>query len=101
MSRLYQKSTLSEGLVEHFSKMDFIKGKSIIIPRSEASKEFVLKALSDLGMSVDELFLYNVLTSNIDSSWKDFTSLLEQKRWMLLFSQVRLRLSLSLKSCRD
>jgi uroporphyrinogen-III synthase len=31
-------------------------------------------------MSVDELFLYNVLTSNIDSSWKDFTSLLKQKK---------------------
>ena len=70
----------SEGLIEHFSKMDFVKGKSIIIPRSEASKKFVLKALSDLGMSVDELFLYNVLTSNIDSSWKDFTSLLKQKK---------------------
>jgi uroporphyrinogen-III synthase len=70
----------SDGLVDLFSKMDRIKGKRIIIPRSGASKEFVRKSLSDLGMIVDELFLYNLRTSQTNSIWKDFTLLLEQKR---------------------
>lgn len=70
----------SEGLIEIFSKMDHIRGKRIIIPRSGASKEFVRKSLSDLGMIVDELFLYTVRTSQINGIWKDFTLLLEQKK---------------------
>jgi uroporphyrinogen-III synthase len=70
----------SDGLVDLFSKMDRIKGKRIIIPRSGASKEFVRKSLSDLGMIVDELFIYNLRTSQTNSIWKDFTLLLEQKR---------------------
>jgi uroporphyrinogen-III synthase len=70
----------SEGLVDLFSKIDFVKGKKIIILRSEASKEFLIKALSDLGMTAEELFLYNVLTSNINNNWNDFTLLLEQKK---------------------
>jgi uroporphyrinogen-III synthase len=72
----------SKGLIEYFSKMDFVKEKekSIIIPRSDASKKFLLKALTDLGMYVDELFLYNVLTSDIDNSWRDFILLLKQKK---------------------
>jgi uroporphyrinogen-III synthase len=69
----------SEGLIDLFSKMD-LRGKKIIIPRSGAAKEFVLKALSDLGMTVDELFLYNIFTSKIDSSWNDFSLLLKQKK---------------------
>jgi uroporphyrinogen-III synthase len=69
----------SEGLIELFSKMDRIKGKRIIIPRSGASKEFVRKSLSDLGMIVDELFLYTLRTSQTNSIWKNFTLLLEQK----------------------
>jgi uroporphyrinogen-III synthase len=53
----------SEGLIKLFSKMDRIKGKRIIIPRSGASKEFVRNSLSDLGMIVDELFLYTLRTT--------------------------------------
>jgi uroporphyrinogen-III synthase len=70
----------SEGLIKLFSKMDRIKGKRIIIPRSGASKEFVRNSLSDLGMIVDELFLYTLRTSQTNSIWKDFTLLLEQKK---------------------
>ncbi|HZI70569.1 MAG TPA: uroporphyrinogen-III synthase, partial [Nitrososphaeraceae archaeon] len=70
----------SKGLIEYFSKMAFVKEKSIIIPRSEASKKFLLKALTDLGMYVDELFLYTVFTSHIDNTWKDFILLLKQKK---------------------
>jgi uroporphyrinogen-III synthase len=73
----------SEGLVYLFSKMDndIVKGKSIIIPRSEKSKEFIRKALSDLGMIVEELFLYDVKTSCTNNIiWEDFTALLKQKK---------------------
>lgn len=70
----------SEGLIELFSKMDGIKGKKIIIPRSGASKEFVRKSLSGIGMIVDELFLYTVRTSQTNSIWKDFALLLGQKK---------------------
>lgn len=70
----------SEGLIELFSKMDRIKGKKIIIPRSGASKEFVRKSLSGIGMIVDELFLYTVRTSQTNSIWKDFALLLGQKK---------------------
>jgi uroporphyrinogen-III synthase len=73
----------SKGLVYLFSKMDndIVKGKSIIIPRSEKSKEFIRKALSDLGMIVEELFLYDVKTSCTNNIiWEDFTALLKQKK---------------------
>ncbi|MFL6383676.1 MAG: uroporphyrinogen-III synthase [Nitrososphaeraceae archaeon] len=72
----------SEGLVYLFSKMDndIVKGKRIIIPRSEKSKEFIRKALSDLGMTVEELFLYDVKTSSTNTIWEDFIALLKQKK---------------------
>jgi uroporphyrinogen-III synthase len=72
----------SQGLVYLFSNMDndIIKGKKIIIPRSEKSKEFIRKALSCLGMTVDELFLYDVKTSCTNTIWEDFVALLKQKK---------------------
>ena len=72
----------SEGLVHLFSKMDndIINGKRIIVPRSEKSKEFIRKALSDLGMTVEELFLYDVKTSCTNTIWEDFIMLLKQKK---------------------
>ena len=70
----------SQGLVDLFSKIELAKTKKILIPRSGASNEFTKKALSDLGMTVDELNLYTIQTSRIDSIWKDFALLVEQKK---------------------
>jgi uroporphyrinogen-III synthase len=72
----------SQGLVYLFSKVNnnTIKGKKIIIPRSEKSKEFIRKALSNLGMTVDEIFLYDVKTSCTTTIWEDFVALLKQKK---------------------
>jgi uroporphyrinogen-III synthase len=70
----------SKGLVELFAKGNIVKNKSIIIPRSEISNEFIVKALSDLGMTVDELFLYSVRTSKPNSNWNSFAQLLEQQK---------------------
>lgn len=69
----------SVGLVELFSKMK-LNGKKILIPRSEASNEFVEKALSALNMVVSVIFLYTVRTADISPIWKDFVLLLEQER---------------------
>jgi uroporphyrinogen-III synthase len=70
----------TKGLVELFSKMNPTSQQRIIIPRSGASNDFIATALGKLGMHVDELFLYNVRTSNINPVWKDFILLLENKR---------------------
>jgi len=70
----------SLGLVELFSKMDNPNGKKILIPRSEASNEFVERSLSTLKMVVNVFFLYTVRTSEITPVWKDFVLLLEQKK---------------------
>ena len=72
----------SEGLLYLFSRMenDSVEGKTIIIPRSGKSKDLIRKALSDLGMTVEELFLYDVKTSHINTVWIDFIALLNQKK---------------------
>jgi uroporphyrinogen-III synthase len=69
----------SVGLVELFARMDNPNGKKILIPRSEASNEFVERSLSTLKMVVNVFFLYTVRTSEITPVWKDFVLLLEQK----------------------
>ncbi|HET7148296.1 MAG TPA: uroporphyrinogen-III synthase [Candidatus Nitrosopolaris sp.] len=70
----------SIGLIELFSKMENPEGKKILIPRSEASNEFVERALSALKMVVNLFFLYTVRTSEITPIWNDFILLLEQEK---------------------
>jgi uroporphyrinogen-III synthase len=69
----------SVGLVELFSRMKS-NGKKILIPRSEASDEFVQKALTALNMVVNTIYLYTIRTADVSPTWKDFFLLLEQKR---------------------
>jgi uroporphyrinogen-III synthase len=57
-----------------------VSRKKIIIPRSEASNDFIQKALSDIEIDVDEFFLYTVQTSSVTTTWKEFISLLQQKK---------------------
>lgn len=70
----------SQGLIELFAKMENKKGKKIVIPRSEASDEFIENALYALQMEVSVYFLYSIRTSRITPVWNEFISLLEQKR---------------------
>jgi uroporphyrinogen-III synthase len=70
----------AKGMVELLSKIDLISERRIIIPRSSASNDFLATALRKMGMNVDELFFYNVRTSNTNAIWKDFMLLLEKKR---------------------
>lgn len=70
----------SLGLIEMMAKQQNSHGKSIIIPRSSASNEFVGEALMSLGMEVDEIFLYSVRTCKPTPVWSDFSTLLKQKK---------------------
>jgi uroporphyrinogen-III synthase len=70
----------AKGLVELFTKMNLISQRRIIIPRSSASNDFIARDLGKIGIKVDELFLYDVRTANINVIWKDFILLLEKKR---------------------
>lgn len=73
------ESYSSVGLVELLTKRN-PKGKKIIIPRSGEANEFAVKALSYLGMDVDEIYLYSVRTVEITQTWKEFYSMLAQKK---------------------
>lgn len=70
----------SQGIIKLFLKKDGVGGKKVIIPRSAASNEFVRNGLIALGMIVDELFIYDVLTANIDNIWYEFVILLKEKK---------------------
>jgi uroporphyrinogen-III synthase len=70
----------AHGIIELFLKKDGVERKKVIIPRSAASNEFVRNGLNALGMVVDELFLYDVLTANIDNIWNEFVILLKEKK---------------------
>ena len=72
----------TEGLIEMFSSnIRLVQGKSIIIPRSGESDALIKTSLLNLGMSnVDEIFLYNVKSSETDDAiWGEFISLLTMK----------------------
>jgi uroporphyrinogen-III synthase len=66
------------GLLEMMEKQK-PAGKSIIIPRSSASNEFVTEAFRSLGMDVDEVFLYSIRTYKPTPIWSEFFSLLQHK----------------------
>lgn len=68
----------SIGLVELLSKGQ--EGKKIIIPRSGEANDFAAKALSELGMKVDEVLLYKTRTAGAGREWKEFGDLLAKKK---------------------
>ena len=65
----------SIGLAEMLAKKN-PKGKKIIIPRSGEANEFAAKALTDLGMEVDEVLLYTVRTGAVTREWLEFQKML-------------------------
>ena len=69
----------SVGMVEMMERQK-PAGRSMIIPRSNASNEFVGEALLSLGMDVDEIFLYSVRAYKPTPIWSEFSSLLKQKK---------------------
>lgn len=77
--RLIPDKFSSAGLVDLLSSMAQ-EGKKIIIPRSGAANEFATKALTALGMDVDEVLLYTVSTGTITPVWSEFSDMLLQKK---------------------
>ncbi len=77
--RLVPDKFSSAGLVDLLSSMEHA-GKKIIIPRSGAANEFATKALTDLGMDVDEILLYTVRTGTVMPVWSEFSDMLLQKK---------------------
>lgn len=77
--RLVPDKFSSAGLVDLLSSME-PKGKKIIIPRSGAANEFATKALTDLGMQVDEILFYTVRTGAVTFAWSEFSDMLLQKK---------------------
>lgn len=69
----------SIGLVEMMS-IEKPRRKKIIIPRSGEANDFAAKALSGLGMKVDEVFLYRTRTAGVTPEWKEFGGLLAKKK---------------------
>jgi uroporphyrinogen-III synthase len=74
------KTFSSIGLAKLLSSMGEQKGKRIIIPRSGDAGDYAAKALMDLGMAVDEVFLYKVQTADVTPSWKKFHEMLLNKK---------------------
>lgn len=77
--KLVPEKFSSLGLVEMMGTQSPV-GRSIIIPRSDASNEFVAESLKSLGMKVDEIFLYAVRACKPTSIWSEFSSLLQQRK---------------------
>jgi uroporphyrinogen-III synthase len=73
----------TQGLIEMLSSnKEIVEGKSIIIPRSGEADDYFKRSLLNLGMTqVDEVFLYNVMSSrNVNNSvWREFVSLLTMR----------------------
>ncbi|MFQ5941277.1 MAG: uroporphyrinogen-III synthase [Nitrososphaerales archaeon] len=66
----------SYGVVELFSEQD-VKNKKIVIPRSSASTNYLVKSLSEMGMLVDELHVYDVKPAE-HGKWSIFVKLLRE-----------------------
>ncbi|MEM2760893.1 MAG: uroporphyrinogen-III synthase [Nitrososphaerales archaeon] len=67
---LMPKKYSSYGIIDLFAKQES-KGKKIIIPRSSASTNYLAKSLSQLGMNVDELHVYDIKPAD-GNSWTEF-----------------------------
>jgi uroporphyrinogen-III synthase len=80
----------SVGLLEMLSSSKKSqKGKKIIIPRSAEAGDYAAKALSDIGMTVDEVFTYSVRSAKVTQTWKKFyRMLLDKKIDVLVFTSA-------------
>jgi uroporphyrinogen-III synthase len=65
----------SYGIIDLLSKE---RGKKVIIPRSSASTNFLAKSLSDIGMLVDEVHVYDVKAAG-GERWSEFIRMLSSK----------------------
>ena len=69
----------SVGVGEVFTKLNAV-GKKAIIPRSGASTPFLKNLLEKIGISVIELYLYDVCAFRDLTEWNDFRQLFSQNK---------------------
>lgn len=87
MPRAFSSAGLVEMLLSSSKKSQ--KGKKIIIPRSAEAGDYAAKALSDTGMTVDEMFMYRVRPARVTQTWKKFyRMLLDKKIDVLVFTSA-------------
>lgn len=60
-----EKEYTQEGLLEGFKKWE-MKGKRIIIPRSEQARDVLIKGLKEAGAMVDEVTVYRIIREQTD-----------------------------------
>ena len=69
----------SVGIGEVITKLNAV-GKKVIVPRSGASTPFLKQLLEKIGLSVVELYLYDVCTFRDTSQWNEFRHLFSQNK---------------------
>jgi uroporphyrinogen-III synthase len=70
------KKYSSYGVIQLFTEED-ARNKKIIIPRSSASTNYLAKSLSNMGMIVDELHVYDVKPAE-HGKWSEFMKMLTE-----------------------
>ncbi|KFM14881.1 putative uroporphyrinogen-III synthase protein [Marine Group I thaumarchaeote SCGC AAA799-O18] len=69
----------SVGIGEVITKLNAV-GKKVIVPRSGASTPFLKDLLEKIGLSVIELYLYDICTFSDTSQWNEFRNLFSQNK---------------------
>ena len=69
----------SVGVGEVLSRLNAV-GKKVLVPRSGASTPFLRNLLEKIGLSVKEIYLYDVRSSDDIASWKEFSELFSQNK---------------------
>jgi len=69
----------SVGIGEVITKLNAV-GKKVIVPRSGASTPFLKELLEKIGLSVIELYLYDVCAFRDTSQWNEFRQLFSQNK---------------------
>ena len=78
----------SVGIGEVITKLNAV-GKKVIVPRSGASTPFLKELLEKIGLSVIELYLYDVCAFRDTSQWNEFRQLfLQNKVDGIIFTSV-------------
>ena len=69
----------SVGIGEVITKLNAVR-KKVIVPRSGASTPFLKELLEKIGLSVIELYLYDVCAFRDTSQWNEFRQLFSQNK---------------------
>jgi len=105
-----EKEFTQEGLIEGFKRWE-MKGKRVIIPRSEQARNVLIEGLKELGAIVDEVTTYRTIREEIDvthlkellaqgkidiltftssSTVTNFCQIFNEKEMARLFNKVRI-----------